>query len=98
MNDISHNEMVLVLKILKNPELMYNANSIAKEIGISSMGALKITKRLEKENILLARRLGKATFYKINKTNEYVISYLKFLLKREVEQANPYIRVWANEI
>ena len=98
MNDISHNEMVLVLKILKNPEFMYNANSIAKEIGISSMGALKILKRLEKENVLLAQQLGKATFYKINKTNEYVLDYLKFLLKREVEQAHPYVKVWANEL
>ena len=98
MNDISKNEMEIVLRILKSPEVAYNANSLAKEMKISSMGALKIVKRLEKENILMAQQLGKATFYKINKTSAYALNYISFLLKREIEQAHPYVKMWANEI
>ncbi len=98
MNDISKYEMEIVLRILKSPELAYNANSLAKEMKISSMGALKIVKRLEKENVLLAQQLGKATFYKINNTSAYVLNYLSFLLRREVEQAHPYVKMWTNEI
>lgn len=98
MRDITNNEMLFVLKIFKNPEVEYNANSIAKEIGISSMGALKIAKRLEKESILLSRQIGKAKFYKLNFNNDYTRHYIKFLLKRESEQAPFYIKIWINEI
>ena len=62
MNDITNNEIQILLKIVKSPEIDYNANSIAKEIKITSMGALKILKRLEKENILKSKKIGKA-FY-----------------------------------
>ncbi len=98
MNEITNNEMMLVLSIFKSPEIEYNASSIAKHMGISAMGALKIARRLEKENILVSRELGKAKFYKLNFGNDYVREYIKFLLKREIQQANPYIKVWASEV
>jgi len=98
MSEITSNEMLFVLTIFKSPEIQFNANSIAKLIGVSSMGALKIAKKLEKENILLPKRLGKAVFYRLNFNNEYALQYLKFLLKREVEQADSYVKFWVNEI
>lgn len=98
MKDITNKEMLFVLTIIKSPEVEYNANSIAKHIGISSMGALKIAKRLEKENILIARKLGKAKFYRLNFNNDYVRQYIKFLFKREAEQSAPYVKVWISEI
>ena len=48
MKDITNNEMLFVLSIFKSPEKEYNANNMAKHLGISPMGALKIAKRLEK--------------------------------------------------
>jgi len=98
MNKITNNEMVFVLSIFKSPELEYNANSMAKHIGISSMGALKIAKRLEKENIISSKVLGKAKFYKLNLESDYVRHYIKFLVKREAKQANPYIKAWIEDI
>lgn len=98
MKDITNNEMHFVLGIFKNPESEYNANSISKLIGLSSMGSLKIAKRLEKESILVSRELGKAKFYRLNVSNEYVREYVKFLLKREAEQAHPYVKVWIREL
>ena len=98
MADITNNEMLFVLSIFKSPEIEYNANSIAKHIGISSMGALKIAKRLEKENIVISRELGKAKFYNLNFNNDYVRQYIKFLLKRESEQAPAYIKRWVAEL
>ena len=98
MKDITKNEMLFVLSIFKSPEIEYNANSIAKHIKISSMGALKIAKRLEKEGILTSKRLGKAVFYKLNFNSDYVKQYTDFLLKRESEQADPYLKRWINEI
>lgn len=98
MKDITNNEMVFVLTIFKSPETQYNANSISKIIGISRMGALKIAKRLEKENIIISKEMGKAKYYGLNFSNDYVKQYVRFLLKREAEQAHPYIRVWADEV
>lgn len=98
MKDITNNEMLFVLSIFKSPEIEYNANSIAKYIGISPMGALKIAKRLEKENILISKELGRAIFYKLNFNNDYVKQYVKFLLKRESEQASAYVKRWVSEL
>ncbi|MBI2629219.1 nucleotidyltransferase domain-containing protein [Candidatus Pacearchaeota archaeon] len=97
MKDITKNEMLFVLSILKNPETEYNSNNIAKHIGISAMGALKIAKRLEKEQILILKKLGKASFFRLNTNNDYLIQYLKFLLKRESEQEHPYVKRWVQE-
>src|SRR3989344_1841186 len=98
MQNITNNEMLFVLSIFKNSEKEYNANSIAKHLGISSMGALKIAQRLETEGVIVSKKYGKARFFKINFDNDYVRHYLKFLLKRESEQALPYLKVWIREI
>ena len=60
------NEMLIVLKIFKTPEMEFNANSISKEAGLTPMGALKILKRLEKEDVLASKAAGKAVFYRFN--------------------------------
>lgn len=98
MKGATENEMRISLIILKNPEKMYNANSIAKEAGISAMGALKILKKLEKSDILMGEKLGKAVFYKINKENEYARAYLSFLLKKEAQEAPPQVKRWLTEL
>lgn len=98
MEKITNNEMLFVLKIFKSPEIEYNANSIAKPMGMSSMGALKIAKKLEKQKVIISRKLGNAKFYKLNFNDEYVKQYIKFLLKRESEQAPAYIKRWITEL
>ena len=92
------NEMLFVMSILKSPEMEYNANNIAKIIGISSMGALKIAKNLEKEGILSSRKIGRANIYKINFNNDYAKKYIKFLLKKEAEKSSPYVKRWIREL
>ena len=98
MKDLTSNEMAFVLSIFKSPEKQYNANSLAKLMGINRMGALKIAKRLEKEQIISSQELGKAKFYRLNIENDYVKEYVKFLLKREAEHANSYVKVWIEDI
>lgn len=98
MRDITANEMMFVLALLKSPELEYNASSMARHLGMSSMGALKIAKRLEEERIISSRELGKARFYNLDFQSDYVRQYLMFLLKREAEQADPTVRRWVTEL
>ncbi|MDO8741384.1 MAG: winged helix-turn-helix domain-containing protein [Candidatus Woesearchaeota archaeon] len=98
MRDIAKNEMLFILGIFKNPATEYNASSIARAMGISPMGALKIARRIEKEGIIVSRQLGRARFYQLALENDYVREYIKFLLKREAEQASSYVKVWLREI
>lgn len=98
MRDITNNEMMLVLSIFKSPKTQYNANSLSQLLGITRMGALKIAKRLEKERIISSEKLGQARFYMINLDDGYSRQYISFLLKREAEQAHPYVKAWIGEI
>ena len=86
MRDMTKNEMEFVLTIFKNPDRQYNANSLSKILKISSMGALKIAKKLEKEGLLLHKQLGRAKFYSLNLNNDYTKNYLAFLLKMEAAE------------
>ena len=98
MRDITNNEMMFMINLLKSPEIEFNANSMAKLLGISRMGALKIARKLEKEEIINSKEMGKAKFYKLNFDSGYAMEYLKFLLKMEAEQAHPYVKAWIQEI
>ncbi len=98
MRNKEKNEMLFIMSILKSPEIEYNANNLAKHLGLSAMGVLKIARRMVKQNILVSRQVGKAIIYKINLKNEYTQHYINFLLKKEVEQTLPYVKVWINEI
>ena len=98
MKNGQNNEMKLVLAILKSPESEYNSRNLAKLIGLSPMGALKIARRLENENILKSKKIGKSNIYSINFDNEYSFHYILFLLKKEAEQAKPYVRRWIREL
>lgn len=98
MNNITEKEMEAVLTIVKSPETMYNANSLAPKLSISAMGALKILKRLEQEGILKAKQIGKSVIYRINVENEYAQRFVTLLLSREALQSSSTIKHWIEEI
>ena len=98
MIDITINEMNFILKLIKNPREEFNARTMAKKIGMSHMGALKIAKKLEKEKIVNSKQIGKGIYYTLDLKKDYAAQYVKFLLNRETEQAHPYVRRWINEL
>lgn len=98
MKNGKDNEMRFVLSILKSPEMQYSATSLARNMNISSMGALKIARKLEKEAILSSKQIGKAKVFHLNLNNDYARQYVKFLLKREAEIASPYVKRWIREL
>lgn len=97
MKPITEAEMSIILCLIKSPEIDYNANNLSKVIGITSMGALKILKRLEKEAILTSKKVGQATIYKINKS-DYTKRYISLILSREALSAPPLIKRWVEEL
>ena len=98
MKNGKDNEMRFILSIFKSPEIQYNASSLARHMKISSMGALKIARKLEKEDILSLKQVGKANIFHLNLNNKYAKQYIKFLLKREAENASPYVKRWIREL
>ena len=98
MRNGQDSEMKFILTLLKSPEMKYNSNNIAGAVGISAVGVLKIARKLEKENILTSRKIGKANIYRVNLDSDYARQYIKYLLKREAEKAPPYVRVWIKEL
>ena len=98
MKEITKAEMAVVLRLVKSPEADYNANNIAKVIGITAMGALKILKRLKKEFILKSKKIGKAVIYKINVEDPYARRYVALILSREPLYAPPQVKRWVEEL
>ena len=98
MKDITMNEMKAVLEIVKSPEVMYNANNLAKVLKITSMGSLKILKRLEKEGVLKSKQIGKSFVYRVNYENKYACKYVSLVLSREAIQASSTVKRWINEV
>src|SRR3989338_3214121 len=86
MKEITKSEMDVVLKLIKSPEVDYNANAIAKVVGITSMGALKILKRLESESILKSKKIGRAVIYRVNTEDFYAHRYVELILSREADR------------
>lgn len=98
MKEITQAEMNVVLTLVKSPEMIYNANSLSKVIGITPMGTLKILKRLEQENIVKSKKIGKAITYKVNIEDSYSNRYLSLILMREAQYTNPQIKRWVTEL
>ena len=98
MNDLTANEMKIILRIFKDFNTKYNANSLAKEFGLSAMGVLKILKKLHKQNLLKVEVIGKARIYSINFKNDYAKGYLAFLLMKETEESIGRIKRWVVEL
>lgn len=97
MKDITKAEMDVVLRLVKSPEVIYNATSLSKVVGITPMGALKILKKLEQETIVQSKKIGKATVYKINE-NPYAHRYVSLLLLRETSYVNNLVKRWVIEL
>lgn len=98
MKNGKDNEMKLLLAVFKSPENDYNSRNLARLLGLSPMGALKIARKLEEQNILKSKQIGKSRIYSINLDNDYSAHYVQFLLKKEAEEAKPYVRRWIKEL
>ena len=61
MGNLTSNEMKIILKLFKDFNSRYNANSLSKEIGITPMGTLKILKKLYNQKILKQEYIGNQT-------------------------------------
>lgn len=93
MVQFTKNEKRALIILFKDFSNYYNANSLSKKIDISRVGTMKILKGLEKDKIIIKKKIGRSTIYKINLENDYVRDVISFLLSYE---ANKFKR-WKDE-
>src|SRR3989344_1506662 len=86
MTTITSKESEALLILFKDVSQHYNANSISKQLKISRVGAMKLLKKLLKENILRSQKIGKSVVYKPNLDDEYLRKLIAFLLTDEAHK------------
>jgi len=90
---VTDNEKKVLIRIFKDINSYYNANSLSKKIGLSRIGVMKMLRKFEKEFILKSNKIGKSVVYKINLENDYARDMIAFLLS---DEANNFKR-WKKE-
>ncbi len=92
MKGLSNKEMEILLLLVKDFSNDYNSNNITRKIDITSAGAFKAMKKLEKQNLILGRKMGRAMFYKANLNDDYTFKIAETLLINEArEKASRWI-------
>ena len=86
MSSLTPKETEVLLVLFKDFSKNYNANSISKQVGITPRGALKILKNLQKQNLLIHKKFGKAVFYKLNLDDYYTFRTIETLLIYEARK------------
>ncbi|KKQ17848.1 MAG: hypothetical protein US31_C0015G0014 [Berkelbacteria bacterium GW2011_GWA1_36_9] len=94
MVSLTKKESEILMKLFKDFSKNYNSNSISKELAVSPRGALKVLKHLEKENLVIGKRMGKAVFYKLNLEDLYTRKIIETLL---IEETRNKAQRWLNE-
>ena len=75
----------------------YNAYSLKDKLKLSNFGTVKLLKRLENDNLLTSKKMGNATFYKLNVGNEYAIKLLE-LSFMEHNELPTYVKGWLHDL
>lgn len=86
MVTISDKEKEITIKIFKDLDNYYNANSISKEVGMTRVGSYKALKKLEKTGLLVSKKLGKAIFYKANLDDDYAVKSIELFLMEDAKR------------
>jgi len=97
MKMIPKNIKKILLYLLRNFELS-NINQISRKLNISVGSAFKILRELEKNGIVLVKRLGNAKYYNLNLENNETIKICELLLLEEKRKLKNYAKIYADEI
>ncbi len=94
---IPKNTIKIIRYLLRNFELR-NINQISKEINISLGSTFKILKDLEKNEIVLLKKLGNANYYILNLKNQETNRLCELILLEEKRNLKSYAKIYSDEI
>jgi len=75
----------------------YNGHTIKDKLGMSHRYSIDLLKSLMGKNILTSKQMGKATFYKTNLQNPYVIKLLELIFTDNTDQTS-YVNGWIKDL
>jgi len=97
MKMIPKNTTKIIGYLLRNFELR-NINQISKELNISLGSTFKILKDLEKNEIILLKKLGNANYYILNLKNQETNRLCELILLEEKRKLKSYTKIYSDEI
>lgn len=96
---IPKNTARVIMYLLKNiDEFGYNINQIAKLNGISVGSAFKVLKELEKNKLIMKKKISNASHYRLNFDNPETTKLCEFLLLTEKRGLKGYAKLYADEV
>jgi len=97
----SKNTLRVVEFLLRSSMEQYNINQVAREVRISPAGSYKILKNLEKNGILVSKKLGNAIYYSLDLSRKETQSLCELVLienRKRVLDSNSYAKVYAGDM
>lgn len=93
MTATTKTEKGIIIRLVKDFTKEYNPSNMAKELDVTRVGTFKALKKLERKGLVKGRKLGKATFYTVDLSDDYTRKNVEILL---MEQSREYER-WIDE-
>lgn len=93
MISLTKNEVEALLVLFKDYDNQHNATSLGKLLKISRIGAMKMLKRMEKQELVNSKKIGNSLIYRLNLNDDYPRKLISFLL---ADEANSFKR-WKEE-
>ena len=90
------NQEKMINFLIRNFDIRNSIRQIGRKIGISAMGAQKMLKRLEKQQIVAAEKIGTAIYYKLNLSKRMAQKIAELVLTKY--KLSPYAQVYAENL
>ena len=97
MIDINKAEKKALRIIFTDYTTDYNGHTIKDKLGMSHRYSIDLLKSLMEKKILTSKQMGKATFYKTNLQNSYVIKLLELIFTDNTDQTS-YVKGWIKDL
>jgi len=96
MINLTKNKGKVLDFLIRNFTEKNSIRTIAREVSLSAMGAQKILKEFEKEDITTKEKIGTGIFYSINLKNERAFKLAELILMQK--NLNPYARIYSKDL
>lgn len=96
MVSLTENKSKVVNFLIRNFYKKNTIRMIAKQLGLSPMGAQKILKEFERENITIKEKIGTGIFYSLDLNNKVAFKLAELILTQN--KLNSYAKVYAKDL
>jgi predicted nucleotidyltransferase len=98
MDIITKNHIKALLYFLQNPLVDVYPQLLAKEIGISRVGALKLLRSLLEEKYVRIKKVGNANTYRLYPKHKHVRTLLKYALQIQIKYSKDKVKMWVDRV